>query len=106
MVSLRNDSDVEGDSLSVLEVNGQAADVGNQITLASGALLTLNADGSFDYDPNGQFENLAVGASTTETFTYTISDGAATDTATVTLQINGENDAPVLGNSTLDIAEG
>ena len=65
---LQNDSDVEGDTLTVTEVNGASADVGNQITLGSGALLTLNGDGSFDYDPNGQFESLGIGQSTTDTF--------------------------------------
>ena len=93
---LQNDSDVEGDALTVTEVNGVGANVGNQITLSSGALLTLNADGSFDYDPNGQFESLALGQSGTDSFTYTISDGSATDTATVSVTVNGENDTPTL----------
>ncbi len=90
------DSDVEGDALTVTEVNGSAAGVGTQITLASGALLTLNADGSFDYNPNGQFESLGVGDTTTDSFAYTISDGnGGTDTATATVTINGVNDAPI-----------
>ena len=94
---LHNDSDVEGDTLAVTEVNGVGANVGTQITLGSGALLTLNADGSFDYDPNGQFESLAIGQTGTDTFTYTVSDGnGGTDTATVTVTIVGANDAPTL----------
>ncbi|MEZ5594497.1 MAG: Ig-like domain-containing protein [Gammaproteobacteria bacterium] len=56
------DSDVDGDTLTVGEVNDNAASVGMQITLSSGALLTVNGDGMFSYDPNGQFENLAAGA--------------------------------------------
>ena len=71
-------------------MNGQAASVGSQITLGSGALLTLNADGTFAYDPNGQFDGLAQGESDTDSFTYTISDGnGGSDGATVTLTING-----------------
>ena len=101
---LQNDSDVEGDTLTVSEVNGVIANVGNQITLGSGALLTVNADGSFDYDPNGQFESLSNSASTTDSFTYTIRDGnGGTDTATVTLTINGQNDAPILDNSGIPV---
>ncbi len=94
---LSNDTDADaGDVISVTEVNGNAASVGAQIVLASGALLTLSADGSYVYNPNGQFEGLAVGESTTDTFTYTVSDtNATTDTATVTITINGVNDAPV-----------
>ncbi|WP_424971012.1 Ig-like domain-containing protein [Dinoroseobacter sp. S76] len=95
------DSDVDAsDTLMVSQVNGSAANVGTQITLASGALLTLNADGTFDYDPNGQFEALAVGESDTDSFSYTVSDGnGGSDTATVTVTINGANDAPVFVSS-------
>ena len=55
------DSDPDGDMFEVTQVNGNAANVGNEITLASGALLTLRIDGTFDYNPNGAFESLAVG---------------------------------------------
>ena len=95
---LQNDSDVEGDAMTVTQVNGLAM-IGSQISLASGALLTVNADGRFDYDPNGQFESLVVGQSATETFTYTVSDGSATDTGTAEITITGENDAPVLDSA-------
>ena len=74
-----------------------SADVGTEITLNPGALLTVNNDGTFDYDPNGKFESLGVGESTTDSFTYTIDDGSgATDTATATITIDGVNDAPIL----------
>ena len=69
------DSDVDSDTLTVTQVNGLGANVGSQITLASGALLTLNADGTFDHDPNGQFEDLGVGERGTDMFRYTVSDG-------------------------------
>ncbi|PLX39346.1 MAG: hypothetical protein C0606_02125 [Hyphomicrobiales bacterium] len=92
------DSDPDAnDSLTVTAVNGRAASVGNRIALSSGALLTLNADGTFAYDPNGRFEGLGTGESATDSFTYIVSDGnGGTDTATVTVTINGENDAPVV----------
>ncbi|NEP73968.1 MAG: hypothetical protein F6K25_18030 [Okeania sp. SIO2G4] len=94
---LTNDTDPENDTLTVTEVNGEAADVGTELTLTSGALLTVNSDGTFDYDPNGQFESLGAGESTTETFTYTIDDGnGETDTATATVTIDGVNDGPIL----------
>ncbi|WP_143874403.1 beta strand repeat-containing protein [Nostoc linckia] len=92
---LTNDSDPDtGDTLTVSAVNGNAADVGNQITLTSGALLTLNTNGTFAYNPNGKFESLSVGATGSDSFTYTISDGSLTSTATVNVTINGVNDAP------------
>ena len=83
---LSNDFDPDGDPLVVTEVNGNVANVGTPIIIASGARLTLNADGGFTYDPNGQFESLALGESTTDTFTYVVEDGnGGTDTATVTV---------------------
>ena len=93
---LVNDTDANGDSLSVIKVNGNSVTVSTPITLASGALLTLNANGTFDYNPNGQFESLGVGATAGDSFTYTVSDNGngGTSTATVNLTINGVNDAP------------
>ncbi|MBG1241160.1 beta strand repeat-containing protein [Nostoc sp. NZL] len=100
---LTNDTDPDaGDILTVAAVKGVAADVGKQITLASGALLTLNADGTYNYNPNGKFESLAVGATASDSFDYTISDGnGGTDTASVTVTINGVNDAPVAVNDSV-----
>ncbi|THB63539.1 MAG: tandem-95 repeat protein, partial [Desulfovibrio sp.] len=59
-------------------------------------LVTNNGDGTFDYNPNGAFDYLALGESATDSFTYTISDGnGGTATATVYITVNGLNDAPV-----------
>ena len=41
----------------------------------------------------------------TDVFTYTVSDGTATDTATITITITGVNDAPVAQNDTGTINE-
>ncbi|CTQ53595.1 Serralysin C precursor [Roseibium album] len=86
---LGNDSDSDGDLISVSAVNGQTANVGSQITLASGALLTMNADGTFTYDPNGAFDHLNLGESGADSFTYTVSDGILSDTASVDITVDG-----------------
>ncbi|MCB1051791.1 MAG: tandem-95 repeat protein, partial [Acidobacteria bacterium] len=90
------DSDPESDPLTVVAVEGMPANVGVQITLTSGALLTVNSDGSFSYDPNGQFEALGNGDSANDSFTYAIDDGSMTcsEVATATVTINGVNDCP------------
>jgi len=55
-----------------------------------GAVIRWGPRGAFTYDPNGQFEYLQAGDSTTDSFTYTVSDASGdTDTATVTITING-----------------
>jgi len=103
---ITNDSDPDGDDLIVTQVNGDSMAVGSEIVLPSGAALTLNADGTYDYDPNGAFENLAVGASTTDSFTYQISDGeGGFDTANVTITINGGSDGPTAQDDLLTVGE-
>ena len=83
---LANDTDVDGDTLSItsLDTTGTLGEVTN------------NGNGTLDYDPRGQFDSLAAGQSTTDTFTYTVGDGhGGSDTATVTITVNGLNDPPV-----------
>jgi len=55
-----------------------------------GAVTRWGPRGALTYDPNGQFEYLQAGDSTTDSFTYTVSDASGDiDTATVTITING-----------------
>lgn len=89
--------------MSVTQVNGQAASVNTPITLASGATLRVNGNGSFNYDPRGHFDQLRPGATATETFTYEVSDReGATANATVTITITGVNDTPVVSHAIPD----
>jgi hypothetical protein len=94
---LKNDTDAEnGQPTKVSAVNGSADNVGKTIKLDSGALLTVNADGSFNYDPNKSFEHLGNGQEATDSFTYVAGDsqGAVSDPATVKFTITGVDDAP------------
>ncbi len=84
---LANDTDVEGDALSAAVVSGPA-----------NGTLTLNADGSFSYTPNADFNG-------SDTFTYSVSDGALTSEATVTITVNPVSDAPVAAADTYDATE-
>ena len=57
----------------------------------------MQANGNYSYDPNGQFNGLPLGQNAADSFTYQISDGqGGTSTATVSITITGENDAPVV----------
>jgi VCBS repeat-containing protein len=101
-----NDTDGDGDPLNVTQLNGVPLVPGTPVTLPSGAILTLNSDGSFDYDPNGAFEDLAAGEMGTDSFTYQIGDGDGLfDTATVNISINGANDVPDAVNDAFTVAE-
>ena len=77
------------------------------ITTANGATVTLNADGSFDYDPTGSVTLGAMnnGDATTDRFNYTITDGnGGTSTSVAVIDVAGVNDnaAPTAVNDNLD----
>jgi VCBS repeat-containing protein len=79
------------------------------ITIGTGGTLgkvVLNGDGTFSYDADGKFESLRAGQTTTDSFTYTVTDGkGAADTKTVTVTISGQNDAPVAEDLAGDVQE-
>ncbi|AWI52816.1 hypothetical protein DEH84_04820 [Aquabacterium olei] len=64
--------------------------------------LTLGANGTYSYaadDANPTVNALLPGGKLTDVFSYTVSNGlGGTDTATLSVQINGSNDAPVAVN--------
>lgn len=88
---LANDSDIDRlDTISVDAVNGDSLAIGSEITLDSGALLTMNADGTFSYDPNGAFDGIEIGAQAHDSFTYSVTDGnGGTATTVVDVLIEG-----------------
>src|SRR5581483_1271866 len=88
---LSNDTDPDtgnNTGLTVTQVQGVAGNVGiatNTTATGIGGVhgsVTLNANGGFTYEPPPGFTG-------NDTFTYQISDGAKTDTATVTIPITG-----------------
>ncbi|MGB4065513.1 MAG: VCBS domain-containing protein, partial [Azonexus sp.] len=89
-----NDSDVDtGATLSYAAAAGQVAVAG----------LTFNNDGSYSFDPsNAAYQDLAEGESREVAFNYTVSDGTATDTDTLTISVSGINDRPVV--AVVDVA--
>lgn len=85
---LSNDSDLDNTSLSVLFVSGPA-----------NGSLQLNADGSFTYSPNANFNG-------SDSFTYKVNDGAAdSNTATVSINVQTVNDAPSVNGDAATVAE-
>ena len=59
--------------------------------------LTLNADGSYSFDPtNPAYNSLAAGQVLAVVATYAVTDGqGGTATSTLTINVTGTNDAPV-----------
>ncbi|WP_313700339.1 retention module-containing protein, partial [Achromobacter sp.] len=94
---LSNDTDPDGDTLTVSQVNGNAANVGTAVAGSNGGTFTLNADGSYSFNPGSAFQNLAAGETTSSAITYTVSDGqGGSSTTTLTVEITGTNDAPTV----------
>ena len=86
---LSNDTDADSNaSLTVSGINGGT--VGQALTGTYGT-LTLASDGSYVYTANTSgADGLAHGATATDTFTYTVSDGAGTtDTANLVITVTG-----------------
>jgi len=76
---LGNDSDPDGDTLSAVVASGP-----------SHGSLTLNANGSFTYTPDANYNG-------TDPFTYRASDGTlASNLATVTITVSAVNDPPAV----------
>ena len=76
---LANDIDVDGDTLTVLEVSS-----------AEGAEVTLNDDGTVNYLPNVNFNGV-------DTITYSVSDGlGGVTTGELKISVEAVNDAPVV----------
>ena len=87
---LTNDTDVDGDALTVTTTGAQAGSYGS---------VTIAANGVYSYalnNANPAVQALGVGETLTETFSYSISDGnGGTATSTLTITITGTNDGPV-----------
>jgi hypothetical protein len=82
-----NDTDVDGDTLTVSAVGAPA----------SGS-VSIEADGRVTYTP-------ALNRSGTDTFTYTLADGAGgSDSATVSMTISAVDDLPVAADKTVTTA--
>ena len=75
---LANDSDVEGDAISVTGV-----------TQPANGSVVLNSDGTVTYTPNSNFNGV-------DTFTYIISDGDETDVGMVTVNVASVPDADLV----------
>lgn len=90
---LGNDLDTDGGILSVLSIADadELAFVGESLTLDSGAIATLNADGTVSYDANGAHDALLVGQmAVEESISYTVSDGqGGTGTANLDITVCG-----------------
>jgi len=84
-----NDTDVDNPSLSV---------VAGTFTTSQGGEIIIAADGSYTYTPAANFNGV-------DSYTYTLSDGVLNDTATLSINVNALNDAPLALDDTVNVVE-
>ncbi|MBK9054790.1 MAG: cadherin-like domain-containing protein [Chloroflexi bacterium] len=94
---LTNDEDKETAVLSIVAV----------LTATPERIIFSEGLGTIRYDPGHAFDYLAAGETATDSFQYTIQDEEGERaTATVTVQIQGRNDAPVAQNDGVSNSQG
>ena len=85
---LANDTDAEGDTLSVSQVAGSAANVGVVVAGSDGGLFTIGSDGAWTFDPNSEFDSLTGDQTATTSITYHLSDGMDENEGVLTVTVS------------------
>ena len=105
---LANDTDPEGDSVTFTvtryaigtTLQGSGTMAGTALPTPNFGTLTLNANGSYTFEPDEEDNNfLRAGRTRVGSYTYEVSDGAAEPlllTARLTITVVGANDAPTI----------
>jgi VCBS repeat-containing protein len=91
-------NDTDPDAGAVLSVDAASLPA----LSANGAALSVNGDGTVQYDPTNSavLQALAANEPLDDTFSYTVKDQfGASSTATVTVHVTGVNNAPVAHNT-------
>ena len=91
---LANDSDPDGDPLSIVSINGRPMTPGGvAVTGSNGGTFIVQPDGSYVFVPGTSFQHLPEGQTATTTISYVVTDpSGATSTATVEVTVVGVND--------------
>ena len=84
-----NDTDLDGDALSV---------VAGTYATTQGGSITIAADGSYTYTPAANFNGV-------DSVDYTVTDGSLTDVGTLTINVTAVNDAPVAVDDSVTATE-
>ena len=99
------DQNSSSNSLDLVANDSIAPDAGEQLsvsavgTSSAGATIAISADGqSVSYTPPSDFSGV-------DTFTYTLSDGTLTSTASVTVTVESVDDPPTANSDSFSITE-
>ena len=116
-LKMADDSDPDGDSITVTQIaktGGSNSSVAGSSTYNSNGTSVTGTYGTLVVGANGTYtyvadqdaaDDLDAGDTATDSFTYTISDGTNTDTATLILTVTGVNDTPTGADNTVSTSE-
>lgn len=95
---LANDTDADGDKLTITHINGQPIAVGGSVELPGKGTVTLNVDGKVTFTPAPNYHGDA-------SFKYTVTDGETPVEGDVKVTVTPVNDAPVAVNDNVSTEE-
>ena len=114
---LHGDTDADSDALTVTQIavtGASNSSVAGSSTYNSNGTsktgtygtLVIGANGTYTYVADqSAADDLDAGDTATDSFTYTVSDGTATDTATLIITVTGINDVPTAADKTITTNE-
>ncbi|ABW32877.1 tandem-95 repeat protein [Acaryochloris marina] len=96
---LGNDTDLDGDTLSIESIVGIALTPGTAQSIAvTNGTVNVSATGDITFTPDANYNGSV-------SFDYVVTDGTATDTGTVNITVNPVNDAPIAADDTVTTDE-
>ena len=87
--------DNDDNGLNVTAVNGLSVNVGQIVAGSNGGEFAVNADGSWTFDPSGDFAGLTGSDTATTSVTYHASDGVAEASTTLTVTVSSAEYTPL-----------
>ena len=91
---LENDINVDNDVLTITNVTNPV--MLNGVNIGSAEIITVDNKQKIKFTPNDEMDKLEEGESQNITFSYTVTDGRSSDTASVSINVTGKYDAATI----------
>ncbi|WP_166669321.1 Ig-like domain-containing protein, partial [Flavobacterium sp. S87F.05.LMB.W.Kidney.N] len=98
LTPLINDTDADGDALSIVSINGTALTGSAQVITVPDGTVNISASGVITFTPSADFNSAAP-----VSFPYVVTDGSLTASANIEITVKAVNDAPIANDDTNNI---